>query len=164
MVFPCFAVVRAHTPAPRLTLSHSLHPKLGHDSHSYSGVSGIEWIRIQQVARFLQQLLCRGCACPRVNRALVETRAHGTWKSIEVRFFRYWYLMIRVSWLAPREDLGEPTYTLSFFVGCLNPCLRGTSVRVGSPQPGQSSCQITWTPLCLTFICVELNFHHTLLV
>ena len=31
-------------------------------------------------------------------------------------------------------DLGEPTYTLSFLVGCLNPCLQGTSVRVGLPQ------------------------------
>ena len=33
------------------------------------------------------------------------------------------------------QDLGEPTHTLVFFVGCLNPCLQGTNVHVGSPQP-----------------------------
>ena len=26
-------------------------------------------------------------------------------------------------------------YTRSFLVGCLNPCLQGTSVRIGPPQP-----------------------------
>ena len=51
----------------------------------------------------------------------------------------------------------------SFLVGCLNPCLQGTNVRVGSPQPlmsllliypetlGNGCCLFKMSPLIVTF-------------
>lgn len=45
-------------------------------------------------------------------------------------------IMVNTTAQAASKDLGEPTYTYLFLVGCLNPCVPGTSVRVGSPRQG----------------------------
>jgi hypothetical protein len=44
-------------------------------------------------------VLLQGCAFPRVSIVLVETHANGTCKSVDVGFFQYWYLVVRLSWL-----------------------------------------------------------------
>jgi hypothetical protein len=46
----------------------------------------------------------------------------------------------------------------SFLVGCLSPCLQGTSVRVGSPQP------LDWSHMFPPYVCpilVPLALHST---
>jgi hypothetical protein len=54
--------------------------------------------------------------------------------------------------LSKRFWANQPIH--SFLVGCLNPCLQGTSARVGSPQPSKSNLFFKftfcngWTPWC----------------